>query len=167
MWVLPLDFRPCFNYSRGLCLSLSRWLLPALLRCVRFNCRVFAERKTERGSVPYSCWPPTTLQLWRPAEICLFNTERLTGKYSGARTMRSFFPSGMEIFFIGCFLSFFLSFQQIDLCDIIYCDRLPELLQFQEVKRARRLLKSQHLRCKIFTQSLHLKFIIRLVAGIC
>lgn len=170
MWVLPLDFRPCFNYSRGrgLSLSLSCWLLQALLLWGLFNCYVLAERKTERGNVLYSSWPPTMPHLWRPGVICLFNAERRTVKYSAARTMHSFFPSWMEIFLIGLFFFFSpLSFQRIDLCDIIYYDQPPELLQFQGVKWARHLLKSQHLQYKSFRQSLHLKFIIRLVAGIC
>lgn len=105
MWVLLLDFRPCFNYSRGcgLCLSLSCWLLQALLVWGLFNCYVLAERETERGNVLYSSWPPTMLHSWRPGVICLFNAGRCTVKYSTAQTMHSFFPSWMEIFFHGSF----------------------------------------------------------------
>lgn len=167
MWVLLLDFGPCFNYSRGcgLCLSLSCWLLRALLLWGLFNCYVLAKRETERGNVLYSSWPPTMLQSWRPGVICLFSAERRTVKYSAPQTMHSFFQWWMAIFFHRSFFS--LSVQQIDLCDIIYYDQLPELLQFQAVKRSRDLLKSQHLRYKSFWQSLHLIFIIRLVAGIC
>lgn len=167
MWILLLDCRPCFNYDRGcgLCLSLSCWLLQALFLWGFFNCCVLAERETVRGYVLYSSWPPTMLHSWKPGVIRLFRAGRSTVKSSAAQTMQSFFPSWMESFFPRTF--FFFSVKWIDLCDIIYYDQLPKLLQFQAVKWSRDFLKSQHLRYKSFWQSLHLIFIIRLVLGIC
>jgi len=108
MWVLMLDFLPCVNYSKGcgLCLSLSFWLLRALLLWGLFNCYVWAERETVRGNVLYSSWPPTMLHSWRPGVICLFRAGCCTVKYSASQTMDSFFPSWMEIFFPVTFFFF-------------------------------------------------------------
>lgn len=158
MWLLQLDFRPCFNYSKGCALCLCELQAPSgsgsmgTFLIAMFLGKHRGETYCIHLGLPL-CFSHEGLGwfvcLTRNAVQCCTVLPRQC-LHSSHREWR-FSSTG--------------PFHWIDLCDIIYYDQRVELLQFQEVKWSRDLLKSQHLQYKSFWQSLHSIFIIRLVVG--